>query len=65
MDDALDVVDEKEWRDEKLLEAIFGCDRRWDEMMERFYNVMVESFGTEERRKPMGSVESFRKLFRL
>ena len=33
---ARDVVDEEEWRDIKLLEAIFGCDRRWDEMMRDF-----------------------------
>ena len=65
MDDARDVVDEEEWRDVELLEAMFECDRRREKVMERFYNVMVESFGTGERRKPMGSVESFRKLFRL
>ena len=52
MDDARDVVDEEEWRDVKLRDAIFGCDRRRKEMMERFYNVIVESFGTGERRKP-------------
>ena len=28
-------------------------------MMERFYNVMVESFGTGERRKPLGSANPF------
>ena len=65
MDDARDVVDEEEWRDVKLQEAIFGIRTAGRENEERFYNVMVESFGTEERRKPMGSVESFRKLFRL
>ena len=52
MDGARDVVDEKELRDVELREAIFGCDRRRKEMMERFYNAMVESFGTGERRKP-------------
>ena len=51
MDGARDVVDEKEWRDVELLEAMFECDRRREKMMERFYNVMVESFGTGERRK--------------
>ena len=51
MDDARDVVDEEEWRDVKLLEAMFECDRRREKMMEGFYNVMVESFGTGERRK--------------
>ena len=65
MDDARDVIDDEEWRDVKLLEAIFGCDWRGEEMVERFYDVMVESPGTGERRKPMGSAESFRKLFRL
>ena len=62
--ETLVVDDETESLGLESGEAIFGCDRRWNEM-ERFYNVMVESFGTEERRKPMGSVESFRKLFRL
>ena len=28
-------------------------------MMERFYDVMVESFGTGERRKPLGSTNPF------
>ena len=51
MDGARDVVDEKEWRDAELLEAMFECDRRREKMMERFYNVMVESFGTGEQRK--------------
>ena len=51
MDGARDVVDEKEWRDVELLEAMFECDWRREKMMKRFYNFMVESFGTGERRK--------------
>ena len=51
MDGARDIVDEKEWRGVELLEAMFECDRRRVKMMERYYNVMVESFGTGERRK--------------
>ena len=61
MDDTRDVVDEEEWRDLKLQEAIFGIRTAGRENGERFYNVMVESFGTEERRKP----KTYRKSFRL
>ena len=52
MDDARDVVDEEEWRDLKLQEAIFGIRSEGRENEGRFYNIMVESFGTGERRKP-------------
>ena len=51
MDGARDVVDEEEWRDVELLEAMFECDWRREKMMGRSYNIMVESFGTGERRK--------------
>ena len=58
MDDARDVVDEEEWRDVKLQEDIFGIRTAGRENEERFYNVMVESFGTEERRKPKKRIEN-------
>ena len=35
------------------------CDRREKGMKERFYNVMVESFGTVERRKPREAQNPF------
>ena len=52
MDDARDVVDEEEWRDMKLQEAIFGIRSAGRKSEGRFYNIMVESFGTGARRKP-------------
>ena len=60
MDDARDVVDEEEWRDLKLHEAIFGIRSAGGKNEGRFYNVMVESFGTWERRKPREAQNPFK-----
>ena len=61
MEEALVADDETESLGVEKKEAIFGCDRRGKEMIERFFNIMVESFGTGERRKP----KTYRKSFRL
>ena len=59
MEEALVTDDETESLGVAKKEAIFGDSIGEERTMERFYNVMVESFGTGERRKPLGSTNTF------
>ena len=59
MEEALVVDDETESLGVVEGSHIWVFDRGGKRMMERFYNVMIESFGTGERRKPLGSANPF------
>ena len=61
MEEALVADDETESLGLEKREAMLKFDQRGKRMMERLYDVMVESFGTVERRKP----KTYRKSFRL
>ena len=52
MEEALVADDETESLGLEKREAMLKFDQRGKRMMERLYDVMVESFGTGERRKP-------------
>ena len=65
MEEALVTDDETESLGVEKREAILGFDQRGEKLMEQFYDVMVESFGTGERRKPKKRIENLLDCKRL
>ena len=59
MEEALVTDDETESLGLEKREAMLKFDQRGKRMMERLYDVMVESFGTVERRKPREAQNPF------
>ena len=60
MEEALVTDDETESLGVENREAILEFDGRGERMMERFYDVMVELFGTVGRKKPREAQNPFK-----